>query len=92
MSKTEKLTLIEGTFSCEEAKEVLLNIFSTKIQFHVMKNFSSIERLGKEDKNANKRIPKLKKSTEKLLKVIKQAEAKNKKLVITSEINIVLSD
>ena len=41
MNKTENLNLIEGNFSIEEAKEILMNIFLTKIHFHEMKNFEN---------------------------------------------------
>jgi hypothetical protein len=92
MNKKEQLNLIEGCFSDEEAKGMLTNIFLTKINFHEMQNFSSQERFGKQDKIAKKRIPELKKETEKLLQIITEAKLKNKKLLITSEINISLTD
>lgn len=91
MNKTEKLTLIEGTFSDEEAKEILMNIFSTKINFHEVKNFSSIERFGEVDATAQKRIPDLKREVEKLTKILAEARANNKQITINSEINISLS-
>lgn len=90
MNKIEQLNLIEGTFTDEEAKEILMNIFLTKIHFHEMKNFSSQERFGKQDEIAKKRIPLLKKEKEKVLQIISQAKLNNKKLLITSEINISL--
>ncbi|MDA9888823.1 hypothetical protein N9D52_06615 [Flavobacteriaceae bacterium] len=34
--------LIEGSFSDEEAKDVLKNFFESKIHFHEMRNFSSL--------------------------------------------------
>ena len=88
MNNIEKLNLIEGNFSNEEAKEILMNIFLTKIHFHEMKNFSSQERFGKDNETAEKRIPELKKELNKVLHIISEAKANNKKLVITSEINI----
>lgn len=91
MNKIEKLTLIEGTFSDEEAKEILMNIFSTKINFHEVKNFSSIERFGEVDATAQKRIPDLKREVEKLTKILAEARATNKQITINSEINISLS-
>ena len=90
MSKHKKLTLIEGTFSNEEAKEILMNIFSTKIHFHEMKNFSSMERFGKEDEIAQKRIPALKKELIKLREFLSETKVENKKLVVSSEISISL--
>ncbi|WP_026994845.1 hypothetical protein [Flectobacillus major] len=90
MSKFEKVELIEGIFTHEDAKEILINIFSTKIQFHELKNFSSQERFGEDDKVAQKRIPELKRSVGNILKVLEEAKKQNKYLKITSEINISL--
>jgi cell fate (sporulation/competence/biofilm development) regulator YlbF (YheA/YmcA/DUF963 family) len=92
MNKSEKLTLIEGTFSDEEAKEILRNVFSTKINFHEVKNFSSIERFGHNDETAQKRIPALKREVEKLTKILAEAKANNKRIEIRSEIQISFSD
>ncbi len=90
MNKIEKVKLIEGNFSDEEASEILMSIFYAKIHFHEMKNFSSQVRFGKDDEIAKKRIPALKKETEKMLKIISEAKLKNKRLLITSQINISL--
>jgi len=38
MNKTEMITLIDGDFDDKEAKEILVNIFSSKINFHQLKN------------------------------------------------------
>ena len=92
MEKNESLTLIEGNFLNEEASEILTNIFMTKIRFHEAKNFSSRERLGKDDEIAMERIPALKKELKKLQEILSEAKANNRKLVISSEINISLSD
>ena len=86
------MTLIEGSFTAEEAKEILLNIFSTKINFHDMKNFSSQERFGMEDEIAKMRIPKLKNEIGNLLQLVSVAYLNKNKLTITSEINISLSE
>lgn len=90
MNKIKKLVLIEGDFEAEQASEILMNIFSTKIHFHEMKNFSSQERLGKDDEMAQKRIPLLRNEIKKLEGIL--SEAKNKKLLIHSEIHISLID
>jgi hypothetical protein len=88
MKNTKKLKLIDGNFKPQEAREILMNVFSGKIQFHQMKNFSSKERFGKEDKIAVKRIPQLKKCIEKINKIIEQAEKKGGHLAISSDIVI----
>lgn len=90
MNKVEKLTLIEGDFIFDEAKEILINMFSSKINFHNIKNWSSQERFGKDDEIAQKRIPALRNEMKKLEEILLEAKAQNKKLMITSQINISL--
>lgn len=92
MNKIQKLTLIDGEFSFEEAKEILNNIFMYKINFHNLKNWSSNERFGKEDEIAQKRIPALKKETERLLEFLSDEKIKNKRIIISSLINISILD
>jgi hypothetical protein len=92
MNKIEKLTLIEGDFYFDEAKEILMTMFSSKINFHNIQNCSSQERFGKDDEVAQKRIPVLRNEIKKLEKILLEAKEKNKKLVINSEINISLSE
>lgn len=88
MNKIEKLTLIEGDFIYDEAKEILISMFSSKINFHNIKNWSSQERFGKDDEIAQKRIPALRNEMKKLEEILLEAKAKNKKLMVTSEIKI----
>lgn len=92
MNNFEKLKLIEGEFSADEAKEILTSIFSSKINFHNIKNWSSNERFGMDDEIAQKRIPELRKEMGKLLEIVSEAKTKKRRLVITSEINITLLD
>jgi hypothetical protein len=92
MNIIENLTLIDGNFSEVEASEILIPIFSSKINFHKIKNWSSQERYGEDDEIAQKRIPKLKNEIEKLQKILSEAKAKNKRLLVSSQINISLID
>lgn len=92
MNKTEKLTLIEGVFSDDELKEILHSIFFSKINFHNLKNWSSRERFGTDDEIAQKRIPELKKEIERLQKILSEAKAQKKRLLVRSHINISLLD
>ena len=92
MKNTEPLIMIDGSFNYDEAKEILINIFSSKINFYNIKNWSSQERFGKEDDIAQKRIPELKKEIEKVLQIVSEAKLKRKKLLISSEINISMID
>ena len=60
MNKSESITLIDGQFSSDDAFVLLTNLYSSKIKFHQLKNFSSMERFGKEDEMSLERISKLK--------------------------------
>ncbi len=86
--KTEILKLIDGSFSPEESKEILMSVFLSKLQFHKVKNFNSQETSGKSDIVASKRINEIRKSIDKLLKLIASAEKRNSKLEIKSEVFI----
>ncbi|MFV8344695.1 hypothetical protein [Flavobacterium sp. ZB4P13] len=92
MNRIENLILIEGNFSDVEAREVLIPILSSKINFHKIKNWSSQERFGEDDEIAQKRIPELKNEIEKLQMILSEAKAKNKRLLVSSQINISLID
>ena len=92
MKNKETFTLIDGCFSNEEAKEILMNIISTKIHFHEKRDFSSQERFGKNDEISQKRIPELKESINIINKKIDEAKANNKKLIINSELTISFSN
>jgi hypothetical protein len=92
MNKIEKLKLIEGDFSFNEAKEILTSMFNSKINFHNIQNWSSQERFGKDDETAQKKVRLLKNEIEKLEEIILNAKSQNKKLVIKSEIIISLKE
>ncbi|WP_395051289.1 hypothetical protein [Flavobacterium sp.] len=82
------ITLIDGHFSSDDAFELLRNLYSSKIQFHQLKNFSSMERFGKEDKMAMERIPKLKESLESILTIMKEEEIGENMIEIKAVVNI----
>lgn len=88
MKAKQPIKFIEGKFSPEEAKEVLVDLINHKINFHSLKNFSSEERFGKPVEESQKRIEELKESREKIILLIQQAVDKNANLRIESSINI----
>jgi hypothetical protein len=88
MKNTQELKLIEGVFTPEETLEILTSLYTNKIKYHELKNFSSLERFGKEDKIAAKRIPQLKKSIEKISKLMSSSSKKQEMLFVKSIINI----
>ena len=90
MKLKEPIKLIEGKFSPEDAKEVLLELINHKINFHSLKNFSSEERFGQSIEGSKKRIEYLKKAKEKIVKIIDKATDTNCHLRLESSINIFL--
>jgi extradiol dioxygenase family protein len=92
MKNNEKLILIDGVFEHNDAKEILFNVFTSKLQVHELKNFSTLERSGKTDETAVKRIPELKQNVLNMNEWIEEAKKLNKKLVISSEISISFAD
>jgi hypothetical protein len=63
-------------------------LYSSKIQFHQQKNFSSIERFGVEDKIALERIPQLKESLETISKIMKEVAQIDGEIELKSVVNI----
>lgn len=85
MKNTETLTLIDGIFTPDEAKEMLSNLISSKIGFHNIKNWRSQEQFGREDDDAKKRIPELKKELEKLHAITADAKGQKLRIAVRSE-------
>ncbi len=90
MKKNETLTIIDENFTSDEAKDVIMNLFSSKLNYHQIKNWSSQEKFGKNDEIAQEKIPALKNEMKRFEEILLEAKANNKKLVISSEINIEL--
>jgi hypothetical protein len=88
----QSLKLIDGEFSAEDAKQMLMSLYSSKLNFHQMKNFSSTERFGKRDETASIRIPELKESMDVILTIVQEAVTNNKKLSIKATVNIEFTD
>jgi hypothetical protein len=82
--------LICGVFSSEEAALILNQMISNKIRFHELKNFSHLERSGKVDKESLKRILELKKTQQKIGKIITTSQKKNQKIQINAGIELTL--
>ena len=88
MKLKEPIKLIEGKFSPEDAKEILLELINHKINFHTLKNFSSEERFGQSIEGSKKRIEYLKEAKEKIVEIIDKAKLDNSSLRLESSINI----
>lgn len=82
--------LVRGEYSAVEAREIVSNLISQKINFHNLVDFSSYERYGKPDENSVKRIAELKESRKSLLEIIEAAKKEGKTVKINSNITIEL--
>ena len=88
MNTNENVTLINGVFTPDEAKEVLLTLLNHKINFHRMRNFSAEERFGKPDAISTKRLEELYQSRTQVLNLLDEAASAGYKLEIESLVNI----
>ncbi|WMN12965.1 hypothetical protein QYS49_35125 [Marivirga salinae] len=89
INKQEK-DLLRGEYSAEEAKEIISNFITQKINFHNMRNFRSQVRYEKPDENSLKRIEELKESRKSIMELINTAKEEGKMLKIDSTITIEL--
>lgn len=88
MESNLKLSLINGIYSTEEAKEILMNVFASKIQFHELKNLRSIVINDVEDPSSVLRVRQLRQAIDEFNLLLKQAEENNLELSINSLIEI----
>lgn len=93
MKKTETIDLIRGSFAPSEARDILLDLLNSKINFHNLKNWSSRERFGKPDPDSEQRLKHLQASRSKVNTLISKLinegdEQKNVTLISTIEIII----
>ncbi len=88
MKKTENIDLIKGTFTPNEAQEVLLQLLISKIDFHNRKNWSSRERFGKPDADSEQRLKYLEESRKKVKTLVSKAMDEQKNIIINSSIEI----
>lgn len=84
--------LVDGIFTAEEAREILLNLIQCKIQYHELNNFSSMEQHGKPDTIAMHRLPELRAEQEKIEQLTRHAIQKRCILKITSAIRVEIID
>ena len=90
METNLKLSLINGIYSSEEAKEILMNVFASKIQFHELKNLRSIVTNDTEYPSSVLRVRQLRQAIEQFNELLKQAEESNLELSIHSSLEITL--
>ncbi len=92
MTQELHVDLIDGQFSAEDARELLIDLFSRKTNFHEIRNFSSKERFGKEDHRHVNRIAKLTKNKQQLIQFFNELEKFGKRISIKSMVEIKVTD
>lgn len=91
MSSKKTFTLVKGSYTPEEAREILMNLIQSKIQFHNIRKLSCFEKSGTRDEKSEDRIEDLRKTQNKILEMLKESEKKGvKKVVINSTIDLTL--
>lgn len=90
MKKTETIVLIKGTFTPNEAREILLQLLDSKINFHNLKNWSARERFGKPDADSEQRLKHLSESRAKVQTLVAKSINEEKSVTINSIIEITI--
>ena len=91
--ESEKKTyrLISGSFSPDDARQVLLSLINHKISFHHRNDWSHRERFGEDNPAAVKRVEELSQTREDIAQLIGEAAAMGLNLSIKSNIEIELT-
>ncbi|MBU2019710.1 MAG: hypothetical protein KJ941_08700 [Bacteroidetes bacterium] len=92
MDQTKSTQLINSTFDSAEAKELVMDLLNTKINFHKLKNFSSNVRFGRDDQYSLKRAAHLELEQLELLRFLEEAYTKNLTIEINSSIHLKIID
>ncbi len=93
MKKTETIVLIKGTFTPSEARDLLLDLLNSKINFHNRKDFSSRERFGKPDADSQQRLKHLMESLNKVKSLFSELineDNEQKSVTLKSTIEIII--
>lgn len=87
-TQIRSINLIDGVFTAEEAKDILTSLYTSKINFHKMKNFSHMERYGRPHSFSQGRIEALRISLQKVQDAIREAEKNNQMIKVNSSVEI----
>ncbi len=88
MSTIKTITLIDGSFDPDTAKDILVNLLQHKIHFHTLKSLRFWEKTGVKDIESQLRLEQLKNDRDLLLKLMHEAQLDAKQVVIKSSIQI----
>jgi len=89
--ESKHFCLINGSFSTEDARQVLMSLINHKINFHELNAWSHRERFGEDNAASLKRVEELSQTREEIAQLIKEAAETGQKLIINSSIEIALN-
>ncbi|TXK50064.1 hypothetical protein FVR03_05535 [Pontibacter qinzhouensis] len=82
------INLIMGDYTPMEAKETLLDVVNSKINFYKLQNFSAQVRFGKPDTASESRVNELEEARAQIIALIQKAQEASSSLKIESTINV----
>ncbi len=88
MQPTTKFSFIDSELPYKDTKELLTELFKYKINFHKVKNFSSIIRYDETDVDSIQKIEELTKSRDAMMQYLESAKEENKMVTIFSDFHI----
>ncbi|MBS1508282.1 MAG: hypothetical protein JSS79_16705 [Bacteroidetes bacterium] len=91
MNNTHSLKLIDGKFTPSEARKVIVDLLTSKINYHTLEAFSIKERFNGDVSYSEKRIGELKQSIRLVEEILREASEKGYDLKVESTIEITYS-
>jgi hypothetical protein len=85
---TLRINLIDGAFTPEEAREIVIDLINKKIQFHSVKSHENWAKNGKVDTFSDIRIKELEQARNSVLELTKSEHSQEIKMKINSFIEI----
>lgn len=90
MESTQDFKLVDGTFSANDAANVLFSLIGDKIKYHQLLLFSNEERYGADITNSKVRIQELTAVKEEIIEMIREAREQDMDLEILSNIQVTM--
>lgn len=90
--KAESLVLAEGRFANDEARDLLIDLLNTEINFYKIQNLRSQVRFGIDDESAQKRITSLTEKIQRLKMVLIGQHTADKVIFMRAELHMIFSE
>jgi hypothetical protein len=92
MNTQHQFELIDGTFTPDQARQVLGAMVKSKIDFHSLLKHSENERSAQSGLSSEERLPALRELDQKLKALFESAKTDGKKLIVKGGFEITLVD